>query len=181
MNFCWECGSTLTIIKDKPYHYTECGLENVYLHGIIQYECSACGETGAEIPRIKELHLMIGKYIVCQEESLTGAEIRFLRKELGLKARDMAEYLSVTPQAYSKWENSHNRISPVYDKQLRLLYVLNAEEKFGRVLHEGIRFLQRLKLSQTASSDSTAEHRLEIAAHEWLMPITEPLFSETCL
>lgn len=178
MQTCWECGSNLQIIRGEPYHYVECGLDNVYLHGINQYRCPRCGEDGPEIPKVEELHLFIGKNIVCQEAQLTGPEIRFLRKELGLKSKEMANILSVAPETYSKWENSRGDISEVYDMQLRLLYVLNAEDRVGKVLHKGIRFARNLSLVRKKPKD---KGKIEISANEWLMPFKEPLFSETCI
>ena len=59
MKTCWECGAELQVIKDKPYHYIESGLDNVNLYGIIQYKCGNCGEGGPEIPKSEELHLVI--------------------------------------------------------------------------------------------------------------------------
>jgi len=173
MQTCWKCGNKLQVIKDKPYHYVECGLNNVYLYGITQYECIECGEAGPEIPRVGELHLLIGRNIVCQEEQLTGPEIRFLRKELGLKGKEMANLLSVAPETYSKWENSRGNISGVYDMQLRLLYVLNAEDTVGKVLHKGIRFAHSL-----GRKKAKEQKKIEISANEWLMPFKEPLFTE---
>ena len=49
MKKCWVCEKDLEVIKDKPYHYKESGSDNVYLHGIIQYKCSGCGEEAPEI------------------------------------------------------------------------------------------------------------------------------------
>ena len=37
MQTCWKCGNKLQVIKDRPYHYVECGLNNVYLYGSTQY------------------------------------------------------------------------------------------------------------------------------------------------
>ena len=106
MKKCWVCEKDLEVIKDQPYHYKESGLDNVYLHGIIQYKCSGCGEEAAEIPNIEDLHLLIGKSIICNNEHLSAREVVYLKKELGLKSKDMAELLSVTPQEYLNWENS---------------------------------------------------------------------------
>jgi ssDNA-binding Zn-finger/Zn-ribbon topoisomerase 1 len=55
MQTCGECGSNLQIIRGEPYHYVGCGLNNVYLHGINQYKCPRCGESGPEIPKVEAL------------------------------------------------------------------------------------------------------------------------------
>jgi hypothetical protein len=37
MQTCWKYGNKLQVIKDRPYHYVECGLNNVYLYGSTQF------------------------------------------------------------------------------------------------------------------------------------------------
>jgi putative transcriptional regulator len=175
MEKCWKCDTKLKVIKDKPYHYTECGLDNIYLHGIIQYECSKCRERGAEIPKINELHLLIGGDVVCQKALLTGDEVRFLRKELGMKSKDMAFALSIKPETYSRWENTKKVVSPCHDKNLRLLYVLNASAQEGRILHKSIRKMLR----DVAIGPATATRR-EFTPAEWLGQTDGPIFRDAC-
>jgi transcriptional regulator with XRE-family HTH domain len=55
----------------------------------------------------------------------------------------MAQMLQVEPQTYSKYENSKEPISSNHDMQLRLIYVVKAEGEFGKVLHEGSRFIKK--------------------------------------
>lgn len=180
MKICWKCGAELQIIKDKPYRYKESGLDNVDLYGIIQYKCKDCGEGGPEIPKIEELHLVIGRLLVCKEHSLNAQEIKFLRKELGLKSKEMAELLSVSPQEYSKWENSKDIISTVFDTKLRLIYVLNADYQFGKVLHDGLRFMKQIVQTKKASS-KYVEKKMEISLSEWMKPIEPLFFTEECV
>ena len=178
MKKCWVCGKDLEAIKDQPYQYKECGLDNVYLHGIIQYKCRSCGEEAPEIPNIEELHLLIGKSIICSDVYLSAQEIIYIRKELGLKSKELAELLSVTPQEFSKWENSKDIISAGCDKHLRLLYILNADYKTGKVLHDGLRFMQRMSLTKKAVH-RTIDKTIALSASEWIKPET-PLFNEDC-
>jgi len=179
MKTCWECDEKLQVIKDASYHYTECGLDNVYLHGIIQYKCTKCKAGGPEIPNIEELHLLIGSMVICKRIPLTAQEIRYLRKELEVKSKEMAELLSVTPQEYSKWENAKDIISRHYDKSLRMLYILNAESKTGKVLHDGIRFAKQMA-SMKQPQHKPEEAKIEISASEWIKPFEEFIFSEEC-
>lgn len=180
MKTCWECGEKLQVIKGEPYHYTESGLDNVYLHGIIQYKCAKCMEGGPEIPNIQELHLLIGSLVICKRLPLTAQEIKYLRKELGQKSKDMAELLAVTPQEYSKWENARDIISRNYDKSLRMLYILNAESKVGKVLHKGIRFTMGMA-SIKQPMKKPEDIKIDITASEWIRPFEEPIFSEECV
>ena len=187
MEFCWVCGGKLEIIRDRSYHYRECGLDNVYLYGIIQYRCPECGEEAPEIPELKGLHLLIAKELVCKGELMEGTEIRFLRKELRLKSKEMAELLSVTPETYSRWENSREIISEGSDSQLRYLYILNAEDKTGKILHEGIRFARSLaskklarKIRNGGKTEGKKPVKIDISISEWVMPHTGPIFTEEC-
>jgi putative zinc finger/helix-turn-helix YgiT family protein len=175
---CWVCGKDLEVIKDKPYQYKESGLDNVCLYGIIQYKCNSCGEDAPEIPNIEELHLLIGKSIICSNEYLSAQEIKYLRKEIGLKSKEMATLLSVTPQEYSKWENSKDIISAGCDKHLRLIFIMNAEFKTGKVLHGGVRFMQNISLTKKAISRVT-DKMISLSASEWIKP-EATLFNEDC-
>jgi len=181
MKTCWKCGGELQVIKDKPYHYTESGLDNIYLYGIMQFKCKNCEEGGPEIPKIEELHLVIGRSLVCKESVLNAKEIIYLRKELGLKSKEMAEILSVSAQEYSKWENDKDNISSVYDTKLRLIYVLNADHQFGAVLHNGIRFMQQIAKNQKAVPKVKKEKAIEISLSEWMRPVQSQFFSEECM
>jgi len=167
----------MTTGKSEPYHYIESGLDNFFLCGIDQLRCPECGEEIVAIPNIKGLHLTIGRSLVCKEEMLTGSEARFLRKELGLKSKDMAAALSMTPETYSRWENDKQSVSPTCDKQLRLFYILNVSEEEGRVLHKNIRGM----MTAMAARPVAAPNRIELNASDWLVPFTPPIFeAEQC-
>lgn len=172
MDTCWKCGHEMTLIKSKPYHYTESGLDNIFLYGIALSRCKKCREEIVTIPNIKGLHLAIGRNLVCKQEMLTGAEARFLRKELTLKSKDIAAALSMKPETYSRWENEKQSVSPTCDKQLRLVYILNVTEEEGRVLHKNIRGM----MTAMAIRPVSEPNRIEISAADWLVPITPPIF-----
>ncbi|MDI6852161.1 MAG: helix-turn-helix domain-containing protein [Deltaproteobacteria bacterium] len=111
-------------IQPGEYHYTESGLPNVWLIGVEIFECE-CGESFAFIPCIQELHKLIAHELITQENSLSGLEIRFLRKTMGLKAKDFAELLGVKNVSVSRWE--HGEFSPPEptDRFIRLFYAAN--------------------------------------------------------
>jgi putative zinc finger/helix-turn-helix YgiT family protein len=106
------------------YHYTESGLPNVWLVGVEVFECE-CGESFAFIPCIQELHKLIARELITQENSLSGPEIRFLRKTMGLKSKNFAELLGVKNVSISRWE--HGEFSPPEptDRLIRLVYAAN--------------------------------------------------------
>lgn len=163
---CFQCGGKLQVIKNKPYHYTESGLDNTVLYGINQYKCKACGENFVSIPRIEELHLLIGRELCCKKELLTGKEIRFLRKELRIKAKEMAKALGVNPSTISRWENDKEPIGETHDRLMRSLYMLYASERTDKVLHRDVVHIfsnlpiKRKKLRRTT--------KLELSPPDWM-------------
>ena len=135
---CELCKGETIIKRGQTYHYTECGLDNVYLENIEVRVCQACGEVAPRIPRIEELHATIGLAIASQQNPLLGKEARFLRQQLGLKARDWAAYLHIDVSTLSRWENGEQTIGLQSDLLMRLLYFNLLAEKSGKPLPERI-------------------------------------------
>lgn len=129
MDKCYMCGGSLELIKDKPYQYTESGLDVVLL-GVTQYRCSSCGEDYAEIPSPERLNKAIGRHVCKYKKALLlPNEIKFLRKELNLKAKDLATSLGVDVSTVSRWENGKKNIGESADRLLRALYLGCVEEQ----------------------------------------------------
>ncbi len=178
MEKCPKCDKVLEPINNRPYHYKESGLDYVWLVGIFKNRCGKCGEIYIEIPHINDLHLLIGKNIVCKKELLTGPEVRFLRKEIGMKSKDMAAALSIEPETYSRWENGKQTIAAPHDKNLRMLYVMNASENMGKVLSRNSRSILHDIAAKKAPKKSK---KVEFKLSEWLNRLDEPIFGiQTC-
>lgn len=109
----------------ENYSYRECGLRNVVLMGIEVRRCPECGNYEVSIPRVEELHRLIAKTLIEKTTRFTGAEIRFLRKSLGLSAADFARRMGVTVETVSRWENNAVPIGTQADRLLRLLVAQN--------------------------------------------------------
>ncbi|HEY0297205.1 MAG TPA: helix-turn-helix domain-containing protein [Bordetella sp.] len=129
------------------YHYTECGLDNVWLVNGYQIE-EIDGEEYFSIEDADELHRAIGRSLA-EKPSLTGAEVRFLRKELGMSQRVLALLLGTTEQTMSLWE----RGSSVPESESRLLKVLYLEKVDGNVSVNAL-------LERIIDLDSREEDRL---------------------
>lgn len=119
------------IFKEDTYHYTESGLDDVYLITDV-YKCK-CGEIIADIPKIYRLHELIAKKIVKKGSMLTGKEIKFLRKQLHFKATELAFILGVNKVTVSRWENEETEIGVANDKLIRMIYMQICQEKCKKV------------------------------------------------
>lgn len=120
---CYQCNTTMEVIKDQPYTYDTCGLDNVIIFGIPQYKCHECGEVYVSVPKIKQLHQVVAVSLCCQKERLSGKELRFLRKEMRLKASEFAAVLSIDPSTLSRIENGHETPSEPLEKFIRSTYI----------------------------------------------------------
>jgi putative transcriptional regulator len=133
---CYHCGKATTIKKAQTHRYLESGLDNVYLENIEIRFCKSCGDRTPRIPRVDELHDTIARAIALQPYPLSGKDIRFLRQQLGLKARDWAALMPVDVTTISRWESGDQKIGPQSDSLIRLLYIRLKEEKMGRLFQE---------------------------------------------
>jgi len=115
--------------QHQTYHYLESGLPNVYLQGITVYECPVCDEVMPEIPSLRKLHLAIAMELVGKPDALSGTELRYLRKEMGVQAKTFAKMLGYTPQHLSRIENGHEGISEQADKLTRSLFLMRRIEE----------------------------------------------------
>jgi DNA-binding transcriptional regulator YiaG len=111
------------------YHYTDCGLDNIYLvDGYFEHETEY--GRGVSIEDTAGLHKVIARQIVCAPREMTGAEFRFLRIELDLSQRRLAGLLNADEQAVRRWEK--NRTKPIRgaaERMLRVLYLMYVDGK----------------------------------------------------
>ena len=84
------------------YHYTESGLQNVWLNN--GYKVRKCeGGDAIAISDADGLHQAIGRHLAAKGY-ITGKEFRFLRKELDLSQNRFANWIGLTEDMVSKWE-----------------------------------------------------------------------------
>lgn len=107
------------------YHYIESGLRNVYLVNGFEVANTAYGNA-TSVHDVTGLHRVIGRNL-CLKKYLTGAEFRFIRKEMGLSQSSIGKTLGVTDQAIAKWEKT-GRVPKTADRFMRLLYLENINE-----------------------------------------------------
>ena len=102
----------------ERYHYTACGLDDVYIEGVrisVDHE----GQETISIPLVRKMHCEITRRILTQEYKMSGKELRFIRSELGKTIDEMADILSCRPATIEKWERGEASIKTVHDKLVR--------------------------------------------------------------
>jgi putative zinc finger/helix-turn-helix YgiT family protein len=126
---CLECKIELEVKTNQRYRYVESGLNNVYLTGVKIFHCPKCNTETPELPNIKTLHLCIALEIIENHRKLTGEEIKYLRKNLGMKSKALAAKLGYEPEVFSKYENNKSPIGDHGDRSLRLWFLVqNSKE-----------------------------------------------------
>jgi len=140
---CPKCNKKMNKTKGKHY-YKESGLDNVLLTNIPFYSC-ACGKRFPIIPKVLDLHGLISVLIIKNPKPLCGKELRFLRKELGLKAKDFSNLLGVSKVTFSRWENEKEDIGITSDKLIRLIFIQNKEEEEDKHFSQALEYIASVK------------------------------------
>jgi DNA-binding transcriptional regulator YiaG len=112
----------------SPYHYMGAGLPNVYLVGVTYRTDRATGEQSAGIPCLPALLAALAEALLKKPAALTPAELRYLRKRLGLASKNFAPMVGLSPEQYSRVENGA-AITPMLDRTVRLLFAIVAKLK----------------------------------------------------
>ena len=109
------------------YHYTESGLQNVWLANGFKIRKCEDGDAVAFVDAYG-LHQAIGRHIAAKGY-MTGKEFRFLRKELDLSQNRFATWIGMTEDMVSKWE----RLGRVPKSACRFMQAIYLEKVDGNV------------------------------------------------
>lgn len=123
------------------YHYTESGLRNIWLVNGYVARRTAYGKT-VSIRDLEGLHRYIG-LVIARQPNLSGPELRFLRKELGMSQRELAEFVGTSEQNVSLWER-RGRIPKAEDRIVKLAYLEMIKKDGSIKIRETIDFLNQL-------------------------------------
>ena len=103
------------------YHYTECGLDNVWLKNGYTERQTPYG-CGVAVSDADQLHDVQALAIAKKAGRITGQELRFLRSMLDLSQGALAATLGVKDQSISLWERKDS-ISTAAEAVVRMLVV----------------------------------------------------------
>lgn len=108
-----------------PLHYTASGLDYVYLVNGFSIEDDPNYGRIVTIDAPDDLHKAIGLHIITQERPLTGAEFRFLRKQMKLTQRELADdyFGGADVQTIANYEKG-KKIPPASDQLMRTQFAI---------------------------------------------------------
>lgn len=137
---CTSCGTPMETRREEV-EYDAAGLPGVILRGVDVSHCPSCGEKQVHVPREPALHQALARTVVTKPGRLTGPEIRFLRKHLGLSGQDFADVMGSDPSTISRWENGKEPMNKHADRLLRLMVLIGKR-------------LQKYQLARVARDDA---------------------------
>ena len=125
------------------YHYTICGLDNVWLSNGYTVKSTAYGKA-VSVNDADSLHEMIAIRLTNKPGHLTGKEFRFLRTMMCLSQNSLADMVGVTDQALSLWERT-GKVPKSGDALVRMLTIekLKGDRKISEVI-DRINTVERL-------------------------------------
>jgi transcriptional regulator with XRE-family HTH domain len=123
------------------HHYTECGLQNVFITGISKMTDDD-GDEVILVPGVNNLHRIIAEGIVSHKKGIDGSELRFLRSEMGLTQAELATLVHRDKQSIGRWERSETEIDSVAEAVIRKLAI----EKIGLKVDLGMDKLSKFSV-----------------------------------
>ena len=108
----------------EPFHYTNCGLDYVYLVNGVEVHETPYGR-GVAIENADGLHQAIAIDVVSSPQALRGQEVRFLRSLLEVSQAGLGDILGCSRATVARWEGARDTViqgSP--DRILRMFVAI---------------------------------------------------------
>jgi transcriptional regulator with XRE-family HTH domain len=151
-NVC-ECGETPIVVRGD-YLFLESGLDNVVLRKVKLLKCNQCGSVTPLLSKINQLTQIIASALVLKPSELTGKEIRFLRKYIGLTGEQFGRKLGLTKEHVSRIENEKLPVGAQTERLIRYVSISANPDLQGEMA-------QLLELLDTIKNEPQKE-RIEI-------------------
>jgi DNA-binding transcriptional regulator YiaG len=141
------------------WHYTQCGLDNVWLDGGYEVKDTPYGKAVA-VHDVDGLHALLARQLARDAGPLTGKQFRFLRSWLGMTQEALAGMMGVTVGALSLWERKDS-VPRINEKLLRLMVLAKVDG--NTPLHDAIERVNTVhKLVNQKFVVSEHDHRLTL-------------------
>lgn len=131
-------------MRTIDHRYLECGLDNVVISGV-EIVVDEDGDEAVRILAVNDLHRVIAEGIVAHRNAMSGAELRFLRSEMGLTQTELAGLVHRDKQSIGRWERGEIEIDRTAEALIRRLAI----EKLRLGTEVGIDELSRRSLPGT--------------------------------
>jgi putative zinc finger/helix-turn-helix YgiT family protein len=116
---CMECGTEM-LRYIKPEHVEDLGGVVVCIRNAVLIErCPECGEEESAIPNMKGLVCAAALARALNPVRLSGKEIKFIRRALGMTQKEFSNKVEVTIETLSRWENDVPGRGGCAEKSLR--------------------------------------------------------------
>ena len=102
----------------KYFHYTACGLDNVWLVNGYKVKTTRHGNAVA-VNDVDGLHKLLAQTLIEKSSRLSGKEFRFWRTQLGLSQEALGAMLDFSENAVSLWERK-DTVPAACDQWLRM-------------------------------------------------------------
>lgn len=134
----------------KAYHYTECGLDNIYLVNGFDIIKTDSGDDEIFIHDIHGLHKAIGMILISKHGLLSGKEIKFIRSTLDLSQKALAKILGCSYQTILLWEKNKVTISKTADHFLKTIFFAYLDVENGKAIYD--------KINEIADHDANSDN-----------------------
>lgn len=155
-------------VQSEPLHYTDCGLDNIFLQNGFKKE-TIDGEEYVSVTDLDGLHAAIGLHIALERKAPLPRELRFLRDEMGFSQADLAKTLGISPQTVARWEKGQCETAngaAVFALRIVYLLSLTPEENRDRLLTDIVQ-----RLTDLSDRDETSDSiTLSYFGHKWHSP-----------
>ena len=110
------------------YHYTERGLENIYLkNGFVVTKED--GEEFVSFINFDGIQQAIAVAICTQKKWMSSTQLKFLRKEFNLSQTGLGQLIFCDRQSIARWEKGEVEVPHLADVMLRALYLESIDKE----------------------------------------------------
>lgn len=151
-------------MRKIAYHYTESGLDNIWLVNGYKIHKTPYGE-GVSIHNTEGLHKAIALWLINLPKPLTGAELRFIRTDMELTQKNMAGILGATEQSLRLLEKHKNKdLSGTVDHLVRGIYAdyRNANGSLYKMI-ERLNAMEKIQTPKVQLKDTRSGWRIDLA------------------
>lgn len=135
------------------YHYTECGLKDVWLLNGFKELSTPYGKA-VSVDRADLLDRAIAGLLVDKPRKLRGAEFRFLRKQLAQSQVSLATAWGLSHETVAKWERTGN-LPAMADRFIRA-YWKEVQDGNAHI----VELLARLASADAASNNENVHEKI---------------------